>query len=162
MVSPRKTSSDSRRGEGRTAVDSTVAGAGATSINRGAGRAISTQTVSPRDTLLPTPMLPYSRSQGGERMKLSVEFASVSYPEGQAAVAEPAPATERIGYDHIDIFDHVVMGWPIEGRARGPYNAAIPILEALTALAYIAAVTSRVTLGTEVLVLPQRQAALGG
>ncbi len=93
-------------------------------------------------------------------MKLSVEFPSVSYREGPAAVAGLARAIERIGYDHIDIFDHVVMGVPIDGRPRGPYNAAMPILEALTALAYIAAVTSRVTLGTEVLVLPQRQPAL--
>ena len=36
----------------------------------------------------------------------------------------------------------------------------MPILEALMALAYMAAVTTRVTLGTEVLVLPQRQPAL--
>jgi probable F420-dependent oxidoreductase len=36
----------------------------------------------------------------------------------------------------------------------------MPILEALMALSYIAAVTSRVTLGTEVLVLPQHQPAL--
>jgi probable F420-dependent oxidoreductase len=36
----------------------------------------------------------------------------------------------------------------------------MPILEALMALSYIAAVTSRITLGTEVLVLPQRQPAL--
>ena len=93
-------------------------------------------------------------------MKLSVEFPSVSYREGPAAVAGLARAIERIGYDHIDIFDHVVMGVPIEGRPRGPYNAAMPILEPLMALAYIAAVTSRVTLGTEVLVLPQRQPAL--
>jgi probable F420-dependent oxidoreductase len=93
-------------------------------------------------------------------MKLSVEFPSVSYREGPAAVADLARAIERIGYDHIDIFDHVVMGVPIEGRQRGPYNAAMPILEALTVLSYLAAVTSRVTLGTEVLVLPQRQPAL--
>lgn len=93
-------------------------------------------------------------------MKLSVEFPSVSYREGPAAVAGLARAIERIGYDHIDIFDHVVMGVPIEGRPRGPYNAAMPILEPLMALAYIAAVTSRVTLGTEVLVLPQRQPTL--
>jgi probable F420-dependent oxidoreductase len=93
-------------------------------------------------------------------MKLSVEFPSVSYREGPAAVAELARAIERIGYDHIDIFDHVVMGVPIDGRPRGPYNAAMPILEALMALSYIAAVTTRVTLGTEVLVLPQRQPAL--
>src|ERR1051325_12034633 len=93
-------------------------------------------------------------------MKLSVEFPSVSYREGPAAVAALPRAIERIGYDHIDIFDHVVMGVPIEGRPRGPYNAQMPILEALMALAYMAAVTTRVTLGTEVLVLPQRQPAL--
>jgi probable F420-dependent oxidoreductase len=93
-------------------------------------------------------------------MKLTVEFPSVSYREGPAAVAGLARAIERIGYDHIDIFDHVVMGVPIEGRPRGPYNPAMPILEALALLAYLAAVTSRVTLGTEVLVLPQRQPAL--
>src|SRR6266852_481649 len=93
-------------------------------------------------------------------MKLSVEFPSVSYREGPAAVAGLARAIERIGYDHIDIFDHVVMGVPIEGRPRGPYNPAMPILEPLMALSYIAAVTTRVTLGTEVLVLPQRQPAL--
>lgn len=93
-------------------------------------------------------------------MRLAVEFPSVSYREGPAAVAGLARAIERIGYDHIDIFDHVVMGVPIEGRPSGPYNPAMPILEALMALSYLAAVTSRVTLGTEVLVLPQRQPAL--
>jgi probable F420-dependent oxidoreductase len=36
----------------------------------------------------------------------------------------------------------------------------MPILEALMTLSYVAAVTSRVTLGTEVLVLPQRQPTL--
>ena len=51
-------------------------------------------------------------------MKLSVEFPSVSYREGPAAVAEMARAIERIGYDHIDIFDHVIMGVPIEGPHR--------------------------------------------
>ena len=93
-------------------------------------------------------------------MKLAVEFPSVSYREGPAAVLRLAQAIERIGYDHIDIFDHVVMGIPIEGRPKGPYNPAMPILEAFMTLAYLAAVTSRVTLGTEVLVLPQRQPAL--
>jgi probable F420-dependent oxidoreductase len=71
-----------------------------------------------------------------------------------------ARAIERIGYDHIDIFDHVVMGHPIEGRPPGPYNPGMPILEALVTLAHLAAVTSRVTLGTEVLVLPQREPTL--
>jgi len=93
-------------------------------------------------------------------MKLAVEFPSVSYREGPEAVMRLARAIERIGYDHIDIFDHVIMGIPIEGRPKGPYNPGMPILEAFMTLAYLAAVTTRVTLGTEVLVLPQRQPAL--
>jgi probable F420-dependent oxidoreductase len=93
-------------------------------------------------------------------MKLAVEFPSVSYREGPEAVMRLARAIERIGYDHIDIFDHVIMGIAIEGRPKGPYNPGMPILEAFMALAYLAAVTTRVTLGTEVLVLPQRQPAL--
>lgn len=93
-------------------------------------------------------------------MKLAVEFPSVSYREGPLAVARLAKAIEEIGYDHIDIFDHVVMGYPTAGRPAGPYAAGMPILEALMTLSYAAALTSRVTLGTEVLVLPQRQPVL--
>jgi len=93
-------------------------------------------------------------------MKLAVEFPSVSYREGPDAVRRFAQALERIGYDHIEVFDHVVMGHPMEGRPPGPYNAQMPILEALMLLSHVAAVTSRITLGTEVLVLPQRQPAL--
>jgi probable F420-dependent oxidoreductase len=93
-------------------------------------------------------------------VKLAVEFPSVAYREGPEAVARLARAIEQIGYDHIDVFDHVVMGFPIDGRPAGPYHAAMPILEALMTLAHLAAVTSRVTLGTEVLVLPQRDPTL--
>ena len=93
-------------------------------------------------------------------MKLTVEFPSVAYREGPAAVLRLARAIEDLGYDHIDIFDHVVMGHPLAGRPAGPYNPAMPILEPLVTLAALAAVTSRVTLGTEVLVLPQREPTL--
>jgi len=93
-------------------------------------------------------------------MKITVEFASVAYREGPDGVMKLARAIEQIGYDGIDIFDHVVMGYPVEGRPPGPYPATMPILEALTLMAYLAAATSRVTLGTEVLVLPQRHPVL--
>ena len=63
-------------------------------------------------------------------MKLSVEFPSVSYRESPDAVLRFARAVEQIGYDHIDVFDHVVMGFPIEGRPPGPYPATMPILAA--------------------------------
>jgi probable F420-dependent oxidoreductase len=93
-------------------------------------------------------------------MRLTVEFPSVAYREGPEAVRRLARAIEDIGYDGIDMFDHVVMGYPVPGRPAGPYPAPMPILEALMTLAYMAAVTARVTLGTEVLVLPQRHPTL--
>jgi len=93
-------------------------------------------------------------------MKLAVEFPSVMYRAGGEAVAKMATAIEEIGFDQLDIFDHVVMGHPLEDRNESPYPAKMPILEALTTLSFFAAVTSRIGLGTEVLVLPQRQPAL--
>jgi len=93
-------------------------------------------------------------------MKLSVEFPSVAYREGPAAVARLAQAIERVGFDQLDIFDHVVMGYPTQGRDKPIYPPKMPIMEALMTLAYAAAVTERIGLGTEVLVLPQRQPTL--
>ncbi|MCP5179083.1 MAG: LLM class F420-dependent oxidoreductase [Pseudomonadales bacterium] len=93
-------------------------------------------------------------------MKLSVEFPGVAYREGPEGVKRLARAIEDIGYDHIDMFDHVIMGYPTDTRAAPMYPPKMPIMEAMVMLSYIAAVTSRVTLGTEVLVLPQRQPTL--
>lgn len=93
-------------------------------------------------------------------MKLAVEFPSVVYREGPAEVARLASAIEEIGYDQLDMFDHVVMGHSIEGRSTGPYPSNMPILEAFMTLAFAAAATSTIGLGTEVLILPQRQPTL--
>ena len=93
-------------------------------------------------------------------MKLAVEFPSVSYREGGAKVLHLAEAIENIGFDQIDIFDHVVMGFPTATRPAPMYPPKMPILEALMTLSHIAAVTQRIGLGTEVLVLPQRQPVL--
>ena len=93
-------------------------------------------------------------------MKISVEFPSVASREGRAKVVELARGMEAVGFDDIAMFDHVVMGHPTETRRAPMYPPNMPILEALTTLAFIAAVTERVSLSTEVLVLPQRQAVL--
>ncbi len=93
-------------------------------------------------------------------MKISVEFPSVAYREGPEKVAELAAAIESIGYDDLAVFDHVVMGYETETRPAPIYPSRMPILEALVTLGFVAAVTRRVTLSTEVLVLPQRQAVL--
>ena len=72
-------------------------------------------------------------------MKLAVEFPSVAYREGSDGVLRLARAIEDIGYDELDMFDHVVMGFPREGRPPGIYPANMPILEAFMTLAYVAA-----------------------
>ncbi len=93
-------------------------------------------------------------------MKLAVDFPSVISREGPAAVQRLAREIEEIGFDQLDFFDHVVMGYPIEGRRGLQYPPQMPILEALVTLGFCAGVTSRIGLGTEVLVLPQRQPVL--
>jgi probable F420-dependent oxidoreductase len=89
---------------------------------------------------------------------------------GPAATREglllAARRIESLGYDSLWVSDHVVIPWTI--RSRYPYNASgdFPLspgtdfLEPLTALTLAAAVTSRVRLGTSVLVLPHRHPVL--
>lgn len=93
-------------------------------------------------------------------MKIAVEFPSVSFREGPEKVADIARAIEEIGYDELAVFDHVIMGYPTETRRAPMYPPQMPILEALIMLGFAAAVTKRVSLSTEVLVLPQRQPIL--
>lgn len=93
-------------------------------------------------------------------MKLAVEFPSVSYREGGEGVVRLAKGIEDIGYDQLDMFDHVIMGYPTETRSAPMYPPKMPILEALMTLSFVASATSRIGLGTEVLVLPQRQPVL--
>ena len=93
-------------------------------------------------------------------MKISVEFPSVASREGPAKLVELAQAVETIGFDDLAMFDHVVMGYEKPDRPAPMYPSQMPILEALVTLGFVAAVTERVTLATEVLVLPQRQAVL--
>lgn len=93
-------------------------------------------------------------------MKLSVDYPSVAFREGPAKVLELGKAIEDIGYDEIAVFDHVVMGFPTEDRAAPIYPPKMPILEAIVLMAQLGAVTDRIGLSTEVLVLPQRQPVL--
>ena len=50
-------------------------------------------------------------------MKLAVEFASVAYREGTDGITRLAKGIEDIGYDQLDVYDHVVMGYDdVPGR----------------------------------------------
>jgi probable F420-dependent oxidoreductase len=92
-------------------------------------------------------------------MFIAVEFPLAPHRSGTNAVLELAKAIEGIGYDEIDLFEHVTVGLPIPGRDE-QQQAAPELLEPLVTLGAIAAVTQRIRLGTGVLVLPQRQPAL--
>ena len=93
-------------------------------------------------------------------MKISVEFPSVVHREGPAAMASLARAIEDAGYDDIAMFDYVAIGFATDSRPEPPYPATSPMLEALVTLSFLAGVTDRVSLSTEVLILPQRQPLL--
>ncbi|MDE0052652.1 MAG: LLM class F420-dependent oxidoreductase [Gammaproteobacteria bacterium] len=93
-------------------------------------------------------------------MKLAVEFPSVVYREGGEGLVRLARGIEDIGFDQLDTFDHVVMGFPTDSRPPPIYPPKMPIMEALMTLSFVASATSRIGLGTEVLVLPQRQPVL--
>lgn len=93
-------------------------------------------------------------------MKLAVIFPSVMYREGGEGVSRLIRGIEAIGFDELDMFDHVLMGYPTETRTKPFYSPQMPIMEAMMMLSYAAAITSKIQLGTGVLVLPQRQPAL--
>jgi probable F420-dependent oxidoreductase len=92
-------------------------------------------------------------------MHVAVEFPLAAQRWGTDAVLDLARAIEDIGYDEIDLFEHVTVGHPIPGRSE-TRQAAPELLEPLVTLGAISAVTRRIGLGTGVLVLPQRQPAL--
>jgi hypothetical protein len=77
-----------------------------------------------------------------------------------------ARLAEALGYDSLWVSDHVVV--PTAIASRYPYNASgrlfiaadAALIEPLTALTFVAAVTERVRLGTSVLVLPHRHPLL--
>ncbi len=93
-------------------------------------------------------------------MKLTVDYPSVAYREGPEKVLDFGRGLEEIGYDEIAVFDHVVMGFGTDDREAPRYPPQMPILEAVVLLAQLAAVTERIGLSSEVLVLPQRQPVL--
>jgi probable F420-dependent oxidoreductase len=79
-----------------------------------------------------------------------------------AAIAEFVRAVEAMGFDHLFVADHVLGADPKfhAHPSLATYSHEAVVHEALTLLAYLAAVTRRLTLATGILILPQRQTAL--
>jgi probable F420-dependent oxidoreductase len=79
-----------------------------------------------------------------------------------AAIAAFVQAVEAMGYDHLFVADHVLGADPRHHAhpSLATYSHEAVVHEALTLLAYLAAITRRLTLATGILILPQRQTAL--
>ena len=72
-----------------------------------------------------------------------------------------AQGVEDLGLTHILLYDHVLgADRNRPGGFEGPYDKDVMFHEPLTTFAFIAAITERVEMVTNVLILPQRQTAL--
>ena len=95
-------------------------------------------------------------------MKLGVIFPQTECGSDVAAIARFVRAVETMGFHHLFVADHVLGADPKvhSHPSLATYSHEAPVHEALTLMAYLAAITSRLTLATGILILPQRQTAL--
>jgi len=94
-------------------------------------------------------------------VQMGAFFPTRDMPADRVAIRDWAQAAEAIGFDFVEVPDHVLGA----DRAalpdfEGPYDVDDAFHETFVTLAYIAAVTERVGLASGVLILPQRQTAL--
>jgi probable F420-dependent oxidoreductase len=88
-------------------------------------------------------------------------FPTRDMPADRIAIRDWAQAAESMGYDFVEVSDHV-LGADRQAipNFEGPYDVDDSFHETFVTMAYIAAVTERVGLASGVLILPQRQTAL--
>jgi probable F420-dependent oxidoreductase len=89
-------------------------------------------------------------------MQLSIWFPTRDIGSDPAKIRDWAQAAEDLGYDHIEVPDHV-FGATARENFKPAYTEADPFHETFTTLAFLAAVTKRIGLTSGVLILPQRQ-----
>lgn len=95
---------------------------------------------------------------------MKVGFNALPIAAGQ--LAEASHAGESAGFESIWVPDHVVFPsgtdsrYPYSADGSSPVGPNTPFLEPLTALAHVAAVTSKLMLGTAVYILPLRKPAV--
>ena len=95
-------------------------------------------------------------------MKVGAIFPQTECGTDVKAIGEFARVVEAMGFDHLFVADHVLGADPKfhSHPSLANYSHEAVVHEALTLMAYLAAITSRITLATGILILPQRQTAL--
>jgi probable F420-dependent oxidoreductase len=96
-------------------------------------------------------------------VKLGVVFPQTEIGDDPTMIRAYAQGVEAAGFDFLSAYDHVLghrPSDPARWRELGPYTDAHAFHEVFVLFAYLAAITSRLELVTEVLVLPIRQTVL--
>ncbi len=92
-------------------------------------------------------------------MQISAFFPTRDIGTDPARMRDWAQAAEDLGYDHIEVPDHV-FGATARGDWKPVYTDKDTFHETFTTMAFLAAVTKKVGLTSGVLILPQRQTGL--
>ena len=92
-------------------------------------------------------------------MELSAFFPTRTIGNDPGKIRDWAQAAEDLGYDHIEVPDHV-FGATARDDWQPIYTEKDAFHETFTTIAFLAAVTRKVRLASGVLILPQRQTGL--
>jgi probable F420-dependent oxidoreductase len=95
-------------------------------------------------------------------VKVGAIFPQTECGTDVGAIAAFVSAVEGMGFDHLFVADHVLGADPRHHSHPSlvAYSHESVVHESMTLLAYLAAITQRITLATGILILPQRQTAL--
>jgi probable F420-dependent oxidoreductase len=95
-------------------------------------------------------------------MRFGVVFPQTELSNDPDALPAISRAVEQLGFDALVFYDHVAGAAHADRDPPlwGPYTEDDPFHDVFVALAYAAAITSRIELATGVLILPQRQTVL--
>jgi probable F420-dependent oxidoreductase len=102
-------------------------------------------------------------------MNIGIVFPQTEFGNDPSALRDFTQTVEELGYTHVLAYEHVLgadpspensraNGW--EDEWRGPYTYRHPFHEPFLLFSFMAALTTRLSFVTGILILPQRQAAL--
>lgn len=94
-------------------------------------------------------------------MQIGVVFPQTEFGSDPIAMRDYAQTVEGLGFSHVLAYDHVLGANPDRpGGWSGPYTYLTPFQEPFLLFSYMAAITTRLSFITGIIILPQRQTAL--
>lgn len=94
-------------------------------------------------------------------MKYGIGAVNSLLIDDPTAMRDVSQAAEDLGYDFLTLIDHVLLAYPAaDGTPRAHYPARTPYHDILVALGYLGGVTTRISLRSAVVIMPQRGPAV--